>query len=219
MPSYDSGATGLTGTIGVTILDAAGTEHVARTTAGISELAAGSGVYYVADHDADATLTYVWDNGVGTVGASETLYAGRDNLPNLDAAVSSVKAKTDAIGAASVVVRAPLDPDTGAIYVNQGNDYAAADGRQIAFTYAVADWPDLTGATVILKSAQAMWTAAVTGGGASAWTVTFTPTAAQTGALTVTRQSYEIQATLTSGRIIDMGSGSLVVTRDIPGAG
>ena len=83
MPTYDAGTSGLTGTIGVTIMTDAGAVHVARTTAGISEPVAGSGVYYIADHDTDATLTYVWDNGAGTVGASETLYAGRESVVKL----------------------------------------------------------------------------------------------------------------------------------------
>jgi len=54
----------LTGTIGVTVLDSAGSVHVARTTAGITEPVAGSGVYHVTDHDSTADLIYVWDGGL-----------------------------------------------------------------------------------------------------------------------------------------------------------
>lgn len=79
MPTYDAGVSGLVGTVGVTILLPAGTVHVARTTAGITEPVAGSGVYHVADHDVNADLIYVWDNGVGTVGGSELVKAVTGN--------------------------------------------------------------------------------------------------------------------------------------------
>jgi hypothetical protein len=75
MPTYDSGTTGLAGIVGVTILLPDGTAHVPRATAGITEPVAGSGVYHVADHDTTVDLLYVWDNGVGTIGASELVRA------------------------------------------------------------------------------------------------------------------------------------------------
>ena len=76
MPFYDAGVSSLTP--GVTVLNADGTVHVARSTAGITEPVAGSGVYYVADHDTTIHLEYLWDNGTaGTICASETLAAGR----------------------------------------------------------------------------------------------------------------------------------------------
>ena len=77
MPTFDAGISGLTGTVGCTILDSAGSVHVAHTTAGITEPVAGSGVYSIAEHDAAATLTYVWNTGAGAISGSETLYAGR----------------------------------------------------------------------------------------------------------------------------------------------
>lgn len=120
MPTFDAGQTGLVGTVGCTILDSAGAEHVARTTAGITELVAGSGVCFIVEHDAAATLTYVWDIGVGTIAASETLYAGRGDLAAMnaacdsaisdaalateDAATVNVETVTDAIAAAAPVV-------------------------------------------------------------------------------------------------------------------
>lgn len=122
MPTYDAGQSGLVGTIGVTILDEDGAEHVARTTAGITEPVAGSGVYHVADHDPDATLTYVWDNGVGTVGASETLYAGRETLPDL-ATAAAVTALND-LSAADVA--AELETYDAAKAADIPDDYATA---------------------------------------------------------------------------------------------
>jgi len=80
MPTYDSGTSGLTGTIGVTVLHADGTVHAARSIVGITEPVAGSGVYHVADPDPTADLVLVWDEGVGVTGGSETLYAPRAPL-------------------------------------------------------------------------------------------------------------------------------------------
>jgi hypothetical protein len=91
MPTFDAGITGLA-TVGLTILDSAGAVHVARSVAGITEPVAGSGIYLVAEHDATATLTYVWDIGVGTVGGSETLYAGRGDLAGIIGGVTITQA-------------------------------------------------------------------------------------------------------------------------------
>ena len=100
MPYCDMGTSGLTGTVAVTILDAAGSVHVARTTAGISEPVAGSGMYFVAEHNGAETLTYVWDIGAGTQTASETLYAGRQGDAYAEAAlvhahVATIEADTN----------------------------------------------------------------------------------------------------------------------------
>ena len=68
MPSFDAGQTGITP--GVTILTTAGAVHTARATAGITEPVAGSGVYFLAHPDPGTLLLFVFDGGVGTVGAS-----------------------------------------------------------------------------------------------------------------------------------------------------
>jgi len=63
-------ASGLTGTIGVRILDNAGVTTTARVTAGIAEYPANSGIYYVS-MIAPATpgqYTIAWDNGTQTAG-------------------------------------------------------------------------------------------------------------------------------------------------------
>lgn len=78
MPTYDAGTTGLTGTVRVAIYDLSGSVVAAATTSGITEIGS-TGVYHVAEHDASLDLIYAWDNGAGTIGASETLYAGRED--------------------------------------------------------------------------------------------------------------------------------------------
>lgn len=70
-------ATGLTGTIGVRILDNAGATTTARVTAGIAEYPASSGVYYVSltAPSTAGQYTLLWDNGSTTPGniATENL--------------------------------------------------------------------------------------------------------------------------------------------------
>lgn len=68
---------GLTGTIGVRILDNAGGTPLARSTSGIAEYPSSSGIYYVS-LVAPATTgqyTIMWDNGSATPGnvATESL--------------------------------------------------------------------------------------------------------------------------------------------------
>ena len=70
MPTYDHGVAGLTGTIGVTVLNADGTAHDARATAGITEPVAGSGIYHIAHPHPGTLLLFIFDGGVGTVGGS-----------------------------------------------------------------------------------------------------------------------------------------------------
>jgi hypothetical protein len=83
MPTVDTKVSGLVGTIGCTILHYDGSVHAARATAGITEPVAGSGTYHIADPDPATTLTFVWDIVEGTGSASETLYAGRQSVPDI----------------------------------------------------------------------------------------------------------------------------------------
>jgi len=81
----------------------------------------------------------------------------------------------------------------------------------------VADVPDLTGATIVLKCTQATWEATGATSDGTDWTIVFEPTAAQTAALTHKRQSYEIEATLdTSEHVITLATGTLISVKDIP---
>ena len=97
MPSFDAGQTVITP--GVTILTTAGAVHTARATEGITEPVAGSGVYHLAHPDPGTLLLFVFDVGVGTIGAS----VWDDGLQG---------ASADALAAVDTVVDAVL-VDTG----------------------------------------------------------------------------------------------------------
>ena len=93
MPTVDTKVSGLVGTIGCTILHYDGTVHAARATAGITEPVAGSGTYHIADPDPATTLTFVWDIVAHTGSASETLYAGRQSVPDILADTNELQAE------------------------------------------------------------------------------------------------------------------------------
>lgn len=147
MPSFDAGQSGLTGTVGVTILTAAGAVHTARATAGITEPVAGSGVYFLAHPDPGTLLLFVFDGGVGTVGASVwddgvQLAPKSTALSNavwtdtkagyIDAAVSAAKTLTSAYDAskeaasAASVAAIPTTPLLAASYTAPDNASIAA---------------------------------------------------------------------------------------------
>lgn len=68
--------TGLAGTLGVRIRDGAGSDFLARTTSGISEDIASSGVYRKSNFTAPTTAgqyQIVWDDGSGTYATEELL--------------------------------------------------------------------------------------------------------------------------------------------------
>lgn len=83
--SLSNAPTGLVGTIGVRILDGDGDTVTARSTAGIAESPAGSGLYFVT-LTSPALLgpyTILWDNGVvgPSTTATDALYVTYDGLP------------------------------------------------------------------------------------------------------------------------------------------
>jgi len=126
-------------------------------------------------------------------------------------------AVTTALGSLSVTVASPVGSG-GTITIHAGDDYLDAEGRSIAFTIADATHTYLLDdgtAVVKLKSAQATWTATSITSTAGGYIVKFEPDAEDTAALTY-KQSYEVEATLTSGSVVTLCTGNLVVARDIP---
>jgi hypothetical protein len=123
-----------------------------------------------------------------------------------------------ALSAASVTITSPVAA-SGAITIYAGDDYDAAHGRQLAFTVADAGHAlalDAAQAVVRFKCSQAAWTASTVTSTADGYTVTFEPTAAQTAALTIARQSYELEAKLADGDVCTLATGTLVVRKNIP---
>lgn len=123
------------------------------------------------------------------------------------------------VGALSVNYVGPV-VDDGVIKLVRGDDYALADGRAIDVLERGA-WPVLTGATVALKTeshaTHAIFTKAgtvVTATG-SPKAVRFEPTAAETAALAIGVHDFDIEATLSSGRVATLGQGLMHVLADV----
>jgi hypothetical protein len=148
MPTYDHGVAGLTGTIGVTILNADATVHTARATAGITEPVAGSGVYHVAHPAVGTLLGFVFDGGVGTVGASvwsdglsiTTVNAKTTNLPAVPASKADADAATSAANAAEASADAAARPGATMVPSVLPLD-AAATRAAVAAEIAAAEAP------------------------------------------------------------------------------
>lgn len=110
----DLGATGLTP--GVRILDNAGATTTARTTAGISEYPAGSGIYHktLTAPAVAGQYTIAWDNGSQTAGN----FATEDLLVTSNAAATSLPSGRDLCALADVTQLVPgytTDTDTDAL--------------------------------------------------------------------------------------------------------
>lgn len=122
------------------------------------------------------------------------------------------------IGSSQITITSPVTQDGTKVTLISGDDYLNANGRALVFTRAAGstEWPDLTGATVRLKTAAF---AAIEG-----TVVVPTGTGQQVRfdvARTLTASladifGYEIEATLaTSGNVVTLLRGTLVIVQDV----
>lgn len=121
--------------------------------------------------------------------------------------------KLGLITSGSVTVVATIDSD-GDATVKAGDDYDAASGPALDFTY---DGPIvLTGLTptmkIYLEGGEVSFSGEVIGAG-SPWTVRFEPTSAQTGALRAGRYRFDVEVTVGASKRTPFG-GTLTVLRD-----
>ena len=197
-------ATGLTGTLGVRLLSSAGATITARTTGGITEDIAASGIYR-ANITAGAAAGHqliVWDNGASQFAVESILVAS----------------------AATLVGNAIMSPKVAVISIVQADDYSAADGRAFDFADATLPSLDLTGATIVMRleerDADGVFVAFSTLGTGSVITasgatrvVRVVMSSAQTAVLLVSssRYIYSVEATLASGRKVSLWRGGVVV--------
>jgi hypothetical protein len=119
------------------------------------------------------------------------------------------------IGSAQVTTVSPVSVDGTKLTLVRGDDYFAADARSLDFTDVSAAWPDLTGASVAVTISGIVTSQAgtvVTPSGASK-KVRFELAGSTTSAKTPGSYSFDVQATLTSGRKVTLvrGTVSLVI--------
>jgi hypothetical protein len=143
--------------------------------------------------------------------------ANAASAASADAKLDAVKLKTDTIGSLAVTVTSPVAA-SGTITIQTGDDYNAEDSR--AITVAVADPThaldlDDAEAVVRIKAVQATWEATGVVSTTPGYTVTFELTAAQTGVLTTSRQSYELEAVLANSNVVTLATGTLITKPNI----
>lgn len=206
--------TGLTGTIGVRVVNAVtGATAVARATAGISEAVAGSGSYLaqIAAPGTPGRYLVEWDQG--SVSPSTT--AAEDLVVS-----SSVGANGEIVllFGSNVSYVGPVAA-SGAITLTAGDDYLTADGRQLKFIDTAGLWPTLTGATVVLKVGTGPGSGVtlsssgtvVTGTGSNK-EVDVSVTRVQSATLAPgTFYRYALVATLTDASVVTLSTGTLTI--------
>jgi hypothetical protein len=116
-------------------------------------------------------------------------------------------------GAATVTIASPVAAG-GLVTLHAGDDYSAEHARSINFHVTDAAHAlglDNVAAVVRFKATQATWAAVSVGSDATGYLVSFEATAEQTALLTLTRQPYELEATLADGDVVTLARGNLTV--------
>jgi len=177
--------------------------------------------------------------------ADVSALATQASVDNIDGIVDAIKVKTDeltftvpgsvdatatadvdeaaiaaavvaGIGGADVTISSPVASDGTTVTIVRGDDYNSADGRSIIWTGATADqWPDLSGATVVLTAInqndilrKTLTVTQATGTQQFNMQLTNEETEITSG-----RYKYDVQATLASGNVITMLVGELIVKK------
>jgi len=141
--------------------------------------------------------------------------AGKILGDNLNAPVGSL------VGVPSFGVVSPVTKDGKSIELVQGADYATADSRQLSWTSNL--WPDLDGATVVLRIARAAGTVevscSVSGTYPAAQTVTAEPDATDTALLDLGHCDFQVWATMAgSMHEVPLIEGTALVKPAVPAA-
>ena len=109
-------------------------------------------------------------------------------------------------------------PDSGSFTLYQGDDYQAAESRQLIWNLTGA--PDLTGATVtltIVSSAGSLTrTATLADEGESTQVASVTLTDTQTASLDTGATEYDLSAVLSNGNVVTLARGKVIVKPDVP---
>jgi len=142
------------------------------------------------------------------------------DVADIELLLAAIKAKTDDIDgtAFTVTVTSPV-AETGTITLMSGDDYQTAEGRAIVIDVSDAshklglDDPD---AALSLKCSQATFAAENVASTTAGYAVTFTLSHEDTAKLTVSRQSYEVEAVLANSDVVTLATGSIVSVPDIP---
>lgn len=208
-----------TGTVSrVTLVD--------TTTANADMLTAAAAGAAVLDAAASAHDT------AGTIGAKiNAAGSAADPLENEvpgDYAAGTAGYRLGQVGSGSVTYTGPVNPTTGAMSLTRGDDYLAADGRELSYAVAVGGGnPDLTGAAVVASwyestpavagratatAATTTVTATVTDPGTAGQTVSLDLPAATSALLAAPKYVVKVLATLADGSAVTVLRAACTVT-------
>lgn len=206
----DAGATGLTLT--AQLVNTAGTNVGSAITTGFDEI--GGGLY-------QWTATAIPDGHRGRVEFTDsgTIVAANAINPEEAELIGDLDAAVDANGLAVTVV-APVAENLDLTLI-KGDDYNNGDtGREVYWPNPAGTWPDLTGATITFGAGHARTASVLQKTG-----TVVTPTganqkvrvnfaAADTDDLSAETYRYDVQATLSNGRIVTLARGRLFLVED-----
>ena len=220
-----------------TVTNAVTTDSASRTAsqADVSALATAASVSALNDLDAAGVRSAVGlasanlDTQLGTVDTVvDAVKVKTDQLTFTSAnsvdATASVSVDTSSIanaviagiGGTEVTISSPVATDGTTITIVKGDDYNSSDSRQITWTGATADqWPSLSGATLSLAASNRLDSLTVVptvtaATGTQAFQLELTKDQTNIGS---GRYQYDVQATLSSGRVVTLLSGELVVKK------
>jgi hypothetical protein len=199
------GATGLTVTIDVY-------RNGTQIVTGGSTTEVGGGLYRYTLAAASVTVEGEYAAIFKTTGTADQKHipalwtVGHAGLENLDATISS-----RATAGSSVTYVGPVASD-GSISIVRGDDYKGSR----ALTFTSAEWPTLTGATVVLTamSGTTVKLGPIIGTVTGTHSLSLELTAAQTGALVPAVYAFDIQATLADASIATLLLGKLTCLSD-----
>ncbi len=213
------GETGLT--LSAQLYNSDGTTNGSPVTTGFVERPTGSGNYF---------WTYaVFPDGfrggvaITAAGVFKMSFAmNPEEAENIDVKTSTRATPTAGAPPAVTIVSPVLS--SGNVQIVRGDDYANADGR--ALTFDISDpgnfLPSLAGATVRLKTglpnrpnlAVLNVTGTVVTATGTTRTVRFELTSAQTAVLVPIAYNFDVEATLSTSRVITLLQGQCIVLAD-----
>lgn len=192
---------------------------VAVSTGGITAASIATGAIDADALAADAVAEIA--AGISVPSASTIAAAVWDRLTSALTTVGSIGAYVASkLGGTTITVTAPVAAG-GDVTIYIGDDYNNTDSR--ALDWSSAGWPNLTSATPITLTAYRATTASadwsITGtaptAGVGTQTVRFQPTNANTDDLRPGAFTFQIEATLSSGRIVTLVEATLTAKADI----
>lgn len=213
---------GIVGLYGYAYTNATPGEYIALfkttdTTVDLAQLPSWTPTVIYATPTAEQNADAVWDealSGHTTAGSAGAALAADPLLNAVPGSYASGTAgwRLGTYGTASVSIVSPVADDES-ITVFYGDDYLAADGRALDFTFT--NVPTLTAGTIALivqaESGAVSFAGTVTG--AAACRVELT--SAQVNSIGVGEYRFDLQATLSNGHSVKLVQSTMIVAKSV----